>query len=111
MKGSVIFLRWRCVRRLSMGADIRRMRDRIRNRDSGQRRRDAGRHGGLVQPDSGRRGHHDAGLRVARDAAGRGRGTAVFRDHDGLHQLANGSGGWCRVPLDAVNSLTTGSEY
>ena len=62
MKGSVIFLRWRCVRRLSMGADIRRMRDRIRNRDSGQRRRDAGRHGGLVQPDSGHRGHHDAGL-------------------------------------------------
>jgi hypothetical protein len=23
----------------------------------------------------------------------------------------NGSGGWSRVPFDAVNSLTTGSEY
>ena len=23
----------------------------------------------------------------------------------------NGSGDWCRVPFDAVNSLTTGSEY
>ena len=72
---------------------------------------DGGRHGGLVQPDSGHHGHTTlaSGQPVTPlVVVERQPFSAITMDYT---SSLNGSLDWCRVPFDAVNSLTTGSEY
>jgi hypothetical protein len=66
----------------------------------------------LSQPGSGAPGSHTtlaSGQPVTRlVVVERQPFSAITMDYT---SSLNGSGGWCRVPFDAVNSLTTGSEY